>query len=77
MMQIVGMENQTLLGTVAGSSILFEFPDATVNNMGETDDLAGTLSSLSTRNTVTKRQSTQMNIISTFVLNGTADISQK
>jgi len=73
MMQIVNMENQTSMASVTGSSILFEFPDATVTNMGGTDDLAG---AMGTVGKLVRRQSTQqINIVSSFLLNGTAEIS--
>jgi hypothetical protein len=71
MLQIVQMENQVMLGQVTGSNILFEFPDATVTNNAGSD-------SLKRRNVLSKRQSAaQINVASSFLLNGTADTTKK
>jgi hypothetical protein len=78
MLQVVNMMQSSVLSSVTGSSMLFEFPDATVTNNIGTDSFVSTLGKREIK--LVRRQTStqgQVNIVDSFLLNGTTDISKK
>jgi hypothetical protein len=71
--QVVDLVQQAVVSGATGSGVLFEFPHATIQNGPSMEQFMLSL---------TKRQNTNdggggINLITSFLMNGTADISQK
>lgn len=73
--QVVSMEQQSVMSTASGSGVLLEFPHATIQSSPTMEQLLQFLN-----NRKIRRQSTdtnQINFVQSFLMNGTADVTQK
>jgi hypothetical protein len=73
--QVVSLEQQGVLATATGSGVLFEFPHATIEGSPTMQQLQQILNKQNV-----KRQTNdagQINFVTSFLMNGTADISQR
>lgn len=76
--QVVNMMQTSVLSKATGSGVLFEFPHASITSSPGSDDLSTVLNEM---NAMLVRRQTQeigqVNIVDAFLMNGTADITQK
>jgi hypothetical protein len=74
--QVVSMEQQDIMNSASGSGVLFEFPHATIQSSPSMQELLQFLE----KQSLAKRQTSgtgQVNFVSSFLMNGTADVTQK
>jgi hypothetical protein len=76
--QVVNIMQSSVLAKATGSGVLFEFPHASISSSPGSDDINTVLDQMNTM--LVRRQTTeigQVNIVDAFLMNGTADITQK
>jgi hypothetical protein len=71
--QVISMEQPTLLSKVSSTGLLFEFPHAEITDSPGLNNITGLLSG----GTMGRKRTNQINLVDTFYMNGTADISGK
>jgi hypothetical protein len=76
--QVVNMMQSSILAKATGSGVLFEFPHASITSSPGQDDINTILDKMNAM--LVRRQTPeigQVNIVDAFLMNGTADITQK
>lgn len=76
--QVVNIMQSAVLAKATGSGVLFEFPHASITSSPGSDDINAVLDKMNAM--LVRRQTTeigQVNIVDAFLMNGTADITQK
>jgi hypothetical protein len=76
--QVVDIMQSAVLAKATGSGVLFEFPHASITSSPGSDDINAVLDKMNAM--LVRRQTTeigQVNIVDAFLMNGTADITQK